>query len=296
MAYIPARDGTELYVKDWGTGRPVVMTHGWPLSSDTFDDLALVLVEAGFRAISYDRRGFGRSEQPWTGYDYDTLADDLAVVLAASDAHDATVLGFSMGGGEVARYLRRFGSADVRQAIFVAAVVPSMLKTDANPAGVDQSVFDRMAEGIRADRAGFWPGFFKDFYGIGVLSHPVSDAVVQWSCDVAMQASLKATLACANAFATTDFAPDLAAITVPTLILHGTGDKTVPIDTSARRAVAAIHGAELREYVDAPHGLLASNKREIAADILAFLRGLPLPDRQALDPAMAMFPMDTPPL
>lgn len=296
MAYIPARDGTELYVKDWGTGRPVVMTHGWPLSSDTFDDLGLALADAGFRVISYDRRGFGRSEQPWTGYDYDTLADDLAVVLAASEAHDATLLGFSMGGGEVARYLSRYGTADVRQAILVAAVVPSMLKTEANPAGVDAKVFEEMASAMRADRAGFWPGFFKDFYGVGVLSHPVSDQVVQWSCDVAMQASLKATLDCANAFATTDFGPDMAAFTVPTLILHGSGDKTVPIDTSARRAVAAIRGAELREYPDGPHGLLASHKLEVAADVLAFLRNLPLPERQPLDPAMALFPVDTPPL
>lgn len=296
MTYVPARDGTALYVKDWGTGRPVVMTHGWPLSADTFDDLGMGLVEAGFRAISYDRRGFGRSEQPWTGYDYDTLADDLAAVLAGTKAQDATLLGFSMGGGEVARYLSRHGAAGVRQAVLVASVVPSMLKTDANPVGVEAAVFDAMASSIAADRAAFWPAFFKSFYGVGVLSRPVSEEVVRWSCSVAMQASLKATLACAKAFATTDFLPDLAAFTVPTLILHGTADKTVPIDTSARRAVGAIPGAQLREYPDAPHGLLASHKLELRADVLAFLRGEPLPERPTIDNALAMFPVDTPAL
>jgi non-heme chloroperoxidase len=296
MHHVTTRDGTRLYVKDWGEGRPVVMMHGWPLSADTFDDLALTLVEGGFRAISYDRRGFGRSEQPSDGYDYDTLADDLAAVLKATEAHDVTLLGFSMGGGEVARYLSRHGAGGISQAILVAAVVPSMLKTDANPAGVEAAVFEEMAAAIRADRASFWPDFFEDFYGVGVLSHPVTDEVVQWSSALAMQAGLLPTLACAEAFAMTDFGPDLPAFTVPTLVLHGTNDKTVPIGTSARRAVPAIRGCQVREYVDGPHGLLASHKEALSADVLGFLRSGVLPEPVPVEVPPPLYPIEAPPL
>lgn len=273
MPTITTPDGCPLFVKDWGAGRPVIMLHGWPLSADTFDDLAMTLAEGGVRAIAYDRRGFGRSGQPWHGYDYDTLADDLAAVIEATGADDVTLLGFSMGGGEVARYLTRHGQARVRQAILVASVVPYMLKTDDNPAGVDPRVFDGMAESLRADRAKFWTSFFSDFYGVGVLSKPVSDEVLEWSAAIAMRASLKATVACAEAFATTDFRADLASFTVPTLVIHGTNDRTVPIDTAARPAAAAIPGSILLEYDGAPHGLLASHKQELARDVLTFVTG-----------------------
>ena len=275
MPYIPSHDGTDLYVKDWGTGRPVVMLHGWPLSADTFDDLGMAIADAGMRAIAYDRRGFGRSDQPWDGYDYDTLADDLAAVMEAVEAKDATLIGFSMGGGEVARYMSRHRGANVAQAVLIASVVPYMLLTDDNPDGVDPTTFESMAQGMQADRARFWTGFFKDFYGVGLVSQPVSDEVIAWSCAVAMQASLKATLDCADAFATTDFRPDLASFTVPTLVIHGTADKTVPIDTSARRASAGIPGSRLIEYDGAPHGLLATHKEQLALDVLAFLRTVP---------------------
>ena len=229
----------------------------------------------GLRAIAYDRRGFGRSEQPWEGYDYDTLADDLAAVLEAVDAVDATLVGFSMGGGEVARYLSRHGDDRVAQAALIASVVPYLLLADDNPEGVDPTIFDMMATAIQRDRAKFWDDFFKDFYGIGVLTQPVSGEVLAWSSAIAMQASLKATLACAEAFATTDFRPDLPSITVPTLIVHGTSDQTVPIETSARKAAAAIPGSRLIEYDGAPHGLLASHKDEIARDLLEFLAACP---------------------
>ena len=272
MSYVKTSDGTKLYYKDWGTGRPVVMMHGWPLSSDTFDDLAMVLADNGLRAISYDRRGFGRSHQPWEGYDYDTLADDLAAVLAHTKAKNVTLLGFSMGGGEVARYLSRHGAANVKQAILIASIVPYMLKTPDNPNGTPQAVFDQIGAGIKGDRAKFWSSFFKDFYGVSLTSHPVSDEMLEWSRDQSMYAGLKPTLACAKAFGTTDLRPDLKAFTVPTLIIHGTEDKTVPIDASARAAHAGIAGSTLIEYDGAPHGLLASHKDRLIADVLKFVK------------------------
>jgi non-heme chloroperoxidase len=272
MSIITTRDGVDLYVKDWGTGRPVILLHGWPLSADTFDHLAMAIADAGMRAIAYDRRGFGRSAQPWGGYDYDTLATDLADVIAATDARGATLVGFSMGGGEVVRYLSRFPDHSVKQAVLIGSVVPYMLQTPDNPKGVPQAVFDEMAAGIAADRPTFWAGFFPQFYGTGLLSHPVSDEVVAWSAQVGMQGSLKATLGCATAFSSTDFRPDLKAVTVPTLIIHGTADAIVPIDVSSREAAKGIAGSVLKEYDGGPHGLLASHQTQVRDDVLAFLR------------------------
>ena len=272
MATITTRDGVSLYVKDWGRGRPVVLLHGWPLSADTYDDLGMALANAGMRAIAYDRRGFGRSDQPWGGYDYDTMATDLADVLEKTGARGAALVGFSMGGGEVVRYLSRFRDHSVTQAVLIGSVVPYMLQTPDNPKGVPQAVFDQMAQGIAADRARFWAAFFPQFYGSGLLRAKVSDEVIEWSRAVAMQASLKATLDCATAFSTTDFRPDLQAVTVPTLIIHGTADATVPIDVSSRQAAAGIAGSVLKEYDGGPHGLLASHPAEIRDDVLAFLQ------------------------
>jgi len=272
MATITTRDGVSLYVKDWGRGRPVVLLHGWPLSADTYDDLGMALANAGMRAIAYDRRGFGRSDQPWGGYDYDTMATDLADVLEKTGARGAALVGFSMGGGEVVRYLSRFRDHSVTQAVLIGSVVPYMLQTPDNPKGVPQAVFDQMAQGIAADRARFWAAFFPQFYGSGLLRATVSDEVIEWSRAVAMQASLKATLDCATAFSTTDFRSDLKAVTVPTLIIHGTADATVPIDVSSRQAAAGIAGSVLKEYDGGPHGLLASHPAEIRDDVLAFLQ------------------------
>jgi len=272
MSVVKTEDNVNLYVKDWGQGRPVLLMHGWPLSADSFDDLSMAIANAGMRAIAYDRRGFGRSDQPWNGYDYNTLSDDLAAVMDQTGAKDATLLGFSMGGGEVARYMSRHGGRNVQQTILISSVVPYLLKTDDNPKGVDQGVFDSMTQGMKDDRAKFWTSFFKDFYGEGMLSHPVSDEVLEWSRNVAMQASLKATLDCAAAFATTDFRADLSAFRVPTLIVHGNKDKTVPIDVSARQASLRIAGSSLLEYEGAPHGLLATHKQRIIEDVLNFLK------------------------
>ncbi len=272
MGIITTHDKTELYVKDWGTGRPVIFIHGWPLSADSWDAHMMAVANAGMRAIAYDRRGFGRSSQPWSGYDYDTLSDDLAAVIEQTGATDATLVGFSMGGGEIARYMSRHGGRNVAQAALISSVVPFMLKTDDNPDGTDQSVFEGIADGIKTDRPKFFASFLKDFYGIGLISHPTSEEQVHASWATAMQASLKATLQCATAFSTTDFRPDLPAFRVPTLIVHGTGDKTVPIDASGRAAAKGIANSTLIEYDGAPHGLTVTEKDRLAQDLLAFLR------------------------
>ena len=273
MPYITTRDGVDLYVKDWGSGPPVVLIHGWPLNADSWEDQALGLAEAGFRVIAYDRRGFGRSSQPWTGYDYDTLTDDFAQVLEASGARDAALFGFSMGGGEVARYMSRHGGRNVRAAGLIASVVPYLLKDDSNPDGVDASVLDeQMKQLIREDRPTFFAKFAKFFYGVGYITSPVTEAVLHNFVTMAAQGGIKGVLDCVDAFGKTDFRPDLPAFTIPTLIVHGTADQTVPIDLSARAAARGIGGATLIEYEGEPHGLNVTAKDRLTRDMLAFLR------------------------
>lgn len=261
----------KLYVKDWGQGEPVVLIHGWPLSSDSWDWIAIKLVEAGYRVISYDRRGFGRSEQTWVGYDYDTFADDLRGVIEDKQLSNVTLVGFSMGGGEVARYLSRYQAKDIKKVALISSVVPFLLKTDDHPEGVDGSVFQGMIEGILDERPKFFNEFFKDFYGVSLLSHAVSDEFIKWNTQVAMQASLKATVDCVRAFAYTDFRADLAAFTVPVLVIHGTSDKTVPIGITAHAVKKALPEAILIEYEDEPHGVLATQQARVAQDLLNFL-------------------------
>lgn len=274
MPYVKTRDGTDIYVKDWGEGRPVVLIHGWPLSADSWDAQGMALAQAGFRVIAYDRRGFGRSGQPWTGYEYDTLSDDLADVMAAANVTDgAALIGFSMGGGEVARYMSRHGGKGVAMTGLIASVVPGMLKTDTNPNGVPEEELNKIAEQVKKDRPKFFASFLRDFYGVGVISHTVSDETVDASWNVAMQASLHATLECAKAFGTTDFVPDLAAFTVPTLVVHGTSDATVPIDATARRVKELVPSAQLVEYDGAPHGLTTTHSDRFNTDLLTFLGG-----------------------
>lgn len=271
MNFIKTRDNTKLYFKDWGRGRPVILIHGWPLSADSWDDLALSIANSGYRAISYDRRGFGRSDQPFEGYDYDTFSDDLMDIMQALGTENATLVGFSMGGGEVARYMSKYEGKNVGQTILISSIVPYMLKTDNNPNGVPRDIFDKMAQGLKTDRAKFFTNFFKDFYGSGTLIHTVSTELIDWSRNIAMTASLKATLASVQAFSTTDFRPDLPSFNVPTLIIHGTKDKTVPIDTSGRPAQKGIINSRLLEYDGEAHGLLATNKDQIQKDIISFL-------------------------
>jgi len=271
MAFIEAGDGTKLHVKDAGRGRPVVLIHGWPLTGDMFEYQTLALLEAGYRVITYDRRGFGQSGHPAFGYDYDTFADDLAAVLDALDVQGATLVGFSMGGGEIARYLTRHGGTRVAKVALVASVVPYLLKGDDNPDGVDKSVFDDMKVQIRKDRFDFLQTFAKQFYGVGLISKPVSQAFLDWTFVLALMASPKATIDCVDAFGTTDFRPDLRSFTMPTLIIHGTADATVPIAPSGRAAARGIPGAEFIEYDGEPHGLFATAPERLNADLIRFI-------------------------
>lgn len=270
---IATRDGTNLRCKELGQGRPVVLIHGWPLSADSWDPVMIRLAENGFRAIAYDRRGFGRSEHAPLGYDYDTFADDLADVMEATGVRqDAALVGFSMGGGEVARYMSRHGGRGVSRAVLVSSVVPYMLKTDDNPDGVPQSTFDEMTAGMTKDFRHFFTGFFKDFYGDGWIVDKVSEEEKHWAWITTMMASQYATLQSAQAFATTDFRPDLSAFNVPTLVIHGTADKTVPIDATAREVARQVPGARLIEYDGAPHGVFATHTQRLADDLVAFLK------------------------
>ena len=270
------KDGTELFVKDWGAGRPVILTHAWPLSADCWDQHAIALVEAGYRVISYDRRGYGRSSQPSTGYNYDQFADDLAEVIQATGARDATLVGFSMGGGEIVRYFSRHGSKSVIKAGLVGSIVPGLAKGPNNPNGVDPAFFDGLKNNLREDRLAFMSGLLRDvFYDVKASAQsttPISQAVVDWSIQMAMQAGLRALIESVDAFGKEDFWPDLAAVRVPTLILHGNADKPVPFDLTARRAARGIANARLIEYPGATHGLLVSERARVTHDLLEFLK------------------------
>jgi pimeloyl-ACP methyl ester carboxylesterase len=272
MPYAKAKDGTMLYHKDWGEGRPVVLIHGWPLTGDTFDDLGIALAERGFRAIIPDRRGFGRSDQPWSGHDYDTYADDVAAVLEhCGIAEPVSLVGFSMGGGEVARFLTKQGKDRVSAAVLISSIVPYMLQTDDNPNGVPQAIFDQMTDGMKKDRAGFMTSFAKDFFGQGFIDRPVSQGVLDDFWRQAMMAGQRSTLAAAKAFASTDFRPDLKSFAVPTIVIHGTADKTVPIDAPGRVVADQVPGAKMIEYDGSAHGLFATDKERLIEDVCAFL-------------------------
>ena len=271
MPYATAKDGTNLYYKDWGQGKPVVLMHGWPLSGDTFDDMGIALADKGYRAIITDRRGFGRSDQPWTGNDYDTYADDVAAILDnAKISESVALVGFSMGGGEVARFQTKYPGR-TSAAVLISSVVPYMLKTDDNPNGVPQSTFDEMTAGMKQDREHFFTGFFKDFYGVGMIDKPVSEEVLMNSWRQTMLSGTKNMLDAAKAFATTDFRPDLASFQSPTLVIHGTADKTVPIDATGRVVAKQVPGAKLIEYDGSAHGLFAIEKQRLIDDVTRFL-------------------------
>ena len=272
MPLAKAKDGTQLYCKDWGRGRPVVLIHGWPLDADMWEYQAPALAHAGFRVVAYDRRGFGRSDQPWSGYDYDTMADDLAAVMRELSLTDVALVGFSMAGGEIARYMSRHGGADVSRAVLVSSICPFLLQTEDNPDGAPKSLFEGMADGLKKDRPKFLADFSKGFFGVGMLSSPVSSELIQWTGNMAMLASPKATIDCVRAFGETDLRPDMAAFKVPTLVIHGDADQTVPFEISGKKAAKMIQGAQLKVYEGAPHAVPFTHHERLNEDLIAFLQ------------------------
>ena len=271
MSFITTKDGTQIYYKDWGEGPPIVFSHGWPLTADAWEDQMFYLASKGYRCIAHDRRGHGRSSQPWNGNDMDTYADDLAALVEALDLKDAVHIGHSTGGGEVARYIGRHGTKRVARAVLISAVPPGLLKTSANPGGMAIELFDGLRAAIAADRAKFWKDFCESFYGYNRPGAKASDGVRDSFWLQCTLTGFPASYLCIKAFSETDFTEDLKRFDVPTLILHGSDDQVVPIDVTARRSVKMIPGAVLKVYEGAPHGMCTTLKDQVNADLLEFI-------------------------
>ncbi|MDT0446345.1 alpha/beta fold hydrolase [Streptomyces johnsoniae] len=275
MGFVTTRDGAEIFFKDWGgSGPPVVFSHGWPLNADVWDDQMNLVAENGYRGIAPDRRGHGRSTQTWHGNDMDTYADDLAQVMEALDLRDATLVGHSTGGGEVARYIGRHGTSRVRRAVLLSAVPPLMLKTPANPEGTPIDIFDGIREGIRTERSQFWKDLTEKFFGANRPDNNVTQGNKDAFWLMGMQLGIKGALDCVRAFSETDFTEDLKRFDIPTLVIHGDDDQIVPIDAAGKKSAEIIPDATLKVYPGAPHGLagVPGFKEQFHADLLAFLK------------------------
>jgi non-heme chloroperoxidase len=272
VSKITTRDGTEIFYKDWGLGQPVVFSHGWPLNADAWDDQLFFMASNGFRGVAHDRRGHGRSSQPWNGNDMDHYADDLAELIDALDLREAVLVGHSTGGGEVARYIGRHGTSRVSKVILVGAVPPIMLKTDEHPGGLPLDVFDAIRDGVLADRSQYYKDLSAPFYGANRARSTVSQGVRDAFWLMSMQVGLKAAYDCIKQFSETDFTADLEQFDVPTLVIQGDDDQIVPIDNSGRLTAQIVKDAELKVYPGASHGLFQTHKQEFNDDLLMFVK------------------------
>ncbi|TWF43934.1 pimeloyl-ACP methyl ester carboxylesterase [Neorhizobium alkalisoli] len=272
MPILTLRDDTRLYYKDWGTGPAIVFSHGWPLSSDMWENQMMYLAEEGYRVIAHDRRGFGRSDQPWHGYDHDTFSDDLSELIETLDLQDVTLVGYAMGGGEIARYIGRHGTGRVSRVILIGATTPKLGWSEDYPNGVPEAVFDGVRAGLKADRAEFIRGFARLFFGADREGAAVSEGSLIQLHQIAMQSSLKASHDAVTACAMTDYRPDIRGLNIPVMIIHGEDDAFVPFKATAKQAAELLPGAVLKVYENAPHGLLFTHKDRLNSDILSFLR------------------------
>lgn len=275
MPYITsgnAKNDINLYYEDWGSGKTLIFIHGWPSSHEMWEYQLTYFAAKGFRCIAYDRRGFGKSFKPWESYDYNTLAADLRLIIEKLDLHDVTLIGFSMGGGEVARYCSRYNSDRIEKVVLISTVLPMLQKTKDNPEGLDKDIFDQIIMNILDDRPAFLSDFGKQFFGETFIKHPVSQAYLDWAFQLTLQGSPKATMDCVTSWSSTDFREDIKQIKVPTLIIHGGNDKTVPVEISSDRTSAMLPHAQYKVYDGAPHGLFFTDRDELNNDIEAFLR------------------------
>ncbi|WP_426486002.1 alpha/beta fold hydrolase [Flavobacterium sp. 2] len=269
--YIEVAKNVKLYVKDYGKGKPVILIHGWPLSNEMWEYQIEFLVQNNYRVIAYDRRGFGKSSQPWDGYDYDTLTDDLNEIIEQLQLDDVTLVGFSMGGGEVVRYFSRYQGKGVTKAVLISSIIPFLAKTEDNPEGRPKEKSETTAASIKEDRIGFLDNFSKIFFGVNIINKPLSTPLLEYYRNLCSIASPRATLQCGESLNTTDFRDELHTIKVPTLIIHGTDDKNVPIEISSEKTAKAIENNTFITYEGAPHGLFYTEKDRLNKDLLEFL-------------------------
>ncbi|WP_263264870.1 alpha/beta hydrolase [Pseudomonas sp. RIT-PI-S] len=271
MSTFTTTDGTEIYFKDWGSGKPVLFSHGWPLDADMWDSQLHYLASRGYRAIAFDRRGFGRSDQPWNGYDYDTFADDIHQLIEHLGLSEVTLVGFSMGGGDVSHYIGKHGTAKVAALVLLGAVTPIFGQAEDFPQGVPNDVFEGIKAGLLKDRAQFISDFAAPFYGTN-QGQTVSEGVLTQTLNIALLASLKGTVDCVTAFSGTDFREDLKKVDVPTLVIHGDGDQIVPFETTGKLVTDFVKHAELKVYEGAPHGFVVTHQDRLNEDLLSFLQ------------------------